>query len=124
MILFRLGPTNFYDTGRHLLSLPIQEDDTNADDSATQREELGLLLVEMLNKRFKDIYARSTNSDSSSASQGYLEKLDLLERGLYSSGQFSSKMIEDWLGRRTDIIETGKSVASHLLRKRKAHVLK
>lgn len=109
----RLGPVHFYETGRHLLSLPLE--DKHADDD--NGEELGLLLVEMLTKRFKEIYSKSTNADDS---EQYQEKLDSLEKTLYSAGQQSLRTTADWMARKTDKITAGKAVTMHLLRKRKA----
>lgn len=79
---------------------------------------LSSLLVELLTKRFKEIFAKSTNCESS---QQFQEKLDCLERTLYAAGQKSLRSTDEWLARRTDRIRAGRAVANHL-RKRKAKV--
>ena len=80
----RLGPQNFYETGVHILKLlpfvannqiEIQED-----------EELGMVMVEMLTKRFRYILDSSTNADAADTLVK-MDPLDRPERKLYKEGQ-------------------------------------
>jgi hypothetical protein len=119
LALPRLGPHNFYETGRHLLKFA----------PADEAEDLGNLLVELLKSRFKMIYDDAANSELSSAtsagttSQSVLDKLDVLERTLYAVAKVSVRGIQDWVDRKTDNIATAALVEKHLSKKRKAWVL-
>jgi GINS complex subunit 3 len=113
----RIGPNNFYETGRHLMVRLGRPGVTP--DGVRDALDLGQALVEMLMRRFRYILDTSSNCDARDAPE-HMERLDAIERGLYLSGQKSAEDLRAWSQRKTGKIQSATLVARHISRKRKA----
>lgn len=104
--LHKLGPY-YYEFGRHLMK-----------HSQAQGEAIGECISNTFKSRFTMIMDSAQNaSDTDTLKE--TQRMDQLERILYSQGQTCKTGMEEWLTRKTGLISTSFMVEQH--RKRKAN---